>query len=271
MSHAAVSPNCLNCEAVLQGQYCHVCGQKAVSLNVGMHDFAHEAMHELSHVDGKVLLTLKLLVTKPGQLTKEFLAGRRARFISPVRLYLTCSLVFFTLAAILPGAMKDLVKVGPTTKGGSPTGLHGNTEFKRQLEHGLIKASREPEKLREAIMHNLPRAMFVLMPVFALLLWPFYRRQQAFYIPHLYYAIHIHAFAFLVWSIDLILARAGVPRPLAALTLLTNIPYHYIALRRVYGGTRAMTFVKGTVIGFVYWLLVLATVVSIAFYAMLHL
>jgi hypothetical protein len=247
-----------------------VCGQKGVSLKVGMHDFVHDAMHELSHVDGKVLLTLRLLVTKPGQLTKEFLAGRRARYISPVRLYLTCSLLFFTLAAILPGAMKDLVKVGPT-KNGTVSGLHADTAFKRELERGLRRAPQESEKLRAAIMHNLPRAMFVLMPVFALLIWPFYRRQQPYYIPHLYYAIHIHAFAFLVWSIDLILARAGVPRPLAAVTLLANIPYHYIALRRVYGGTRAMTFVKGTVIGFVYWLLVLVTVMSIAVYAMMHL
>lgn len=270
MSHAAAEPDCLNCGAQLQGAYCHACGQKATSLGVGMHDFAHEAMHELSHVDGKVLLTLKLLVTKPGQLTKEFLAGRRARYISPVRLYLTCSLLFFTLAAILPGAMKDLVKIGPT-KNGTATGLNSDTAFKRDLERGLRKASHEGEKLREAIMHNLPRAMFVLMPVFALLIWPFYRRQQPFYIPHLYYAIHIHAFAFLVWSVDLVLARSGVPRPLAALTLLTNIPYHYIALRRVYGGSRAMTLVKGTVIGSVYGLLVLVTVMSIALYAAMHL
>lgn len=74
-----------------------------------------------------------------------------------------------------------------------------------------------------------------------------------------------------MWTIDLILARSGVPRPLAALTLFTNVPYHYIALRRVYGGSRAMTFVKGTVIGFVYWLLVLVTVMSIAVYALTHL
>lgn len=270
MSHAAVEPTCLNCGTELQGEYCHVCGQKAASLKVGMHDFAHEAMHELSHVDGKVLLTLKLLITKPGQLTKEFLAGRRARYISPVRLYLTCSLVFFTLAAILPGAMKDIVKIGPT-KNGTVSGLQGKSEFRRELEHGLRKAAHDGEKLREAIMHNMPRAMFVLMPVFALLLWPFYRRAQPYYIPHLYYAIHIHAFAFLVWSIDVILARSGVPRPLAALTLFANVPYHYIALRRVYGGSRAMTFVKGTVIGFVYWLLVLGTVMSIALYALTQL
>src|SRR5262252_4987894 len=58
---------------------------------------SHEALHEFAHVDGKIIQTVKLLVTKPGRLTTEFLAGRRARFISPVRLYLTCSLIFFAL------------------------------------------------------------------------------------------------------------------------------------------------------------------------------
>ena len=93
---------CGNCGTELAGSFCHACGQKAVSLEVGLKDLGHEAFHEFAHVDGKIVQTLKVLVTKPGLLTKEFLDGRRKRYISPVRLYLTCSLLFFALAAVAP-------------------------------------------------------------------------------------------------------------------------------------------------------------------------
>src|SRR5258708_12402152 len=73
---------CANCGASLGGAYCHVCGQKAVSSDVSLHDFAHEAMHEFGHLDGKIVRTLRLLVAKPGMLTREFLDGRRSRYIS---------------------------------------------------------------------------------------------------------------------------------------------------------------------------------------------
>src|SRR5258706_9109608 len=89
---------CANCGAPLSGPFCQACGQKAAGRNVSLHDFFHEAFHEFAHVDGKIVQTLRLLLTKPGQLTHEFLEGRRERYVSPLRLYLTCSLIFFALA-----------------------------------------------------------------------------------------------------------------------------------------------------------------------------
>ena len=93
---------CANCGASLGGAYCQACGQKAVSPDVSLHDFAHEAIHEFGHVDGKVVRTLRMLVAKPGMLTREFLEGRRTRYISPLRVYLSCSALFFALAALAP-------------------------------------------------------------------------------------------------------------------------------------------------------------------------
>ncbi|MGZ8779933.1 MAG: DUF3667 domain-containing protein [Thermoanaerobaculia bacterium] len=94
MSHDDIGPSCLNCNTRLHGKFCHSCGQKATSANVKLHDFVHEATHEFLHLDGKILKTLKLLVATPGQLTVEFLEGRRSRYISPLRVYLTFSLIF---------------------------------------------------------------------------------------------------------------------------------------------------------------------------------
>jgi uncharacterized protein DUF3667 len=230
-----------------------------------MHDFVHEATHEFLHLDGKILQTVKLLVAKPGELTREFLAGRRARYISPVRVYLTFSLLFFTLAAILPGdGRSGIIKV-------NDSGLQGDTEFERKLESGLARVEQNPSLLGDAVLRNLPKVMFFLMPVFGLLTWAFYRRQQPFYIPHLYYAVHFHAFVFLVMSVYLLVQRIGLPKPFAAVLILTNVPYHYTALRRVFGGSRVMTFAKGTAVGVLYWLVAAGSVAAVAFWVLLHL
>lgn len=266
MSHAATDPNCLNCGAVLQGTYCHVCGQKAAPVQVGMHDFVHDATHEFLHLDGKILQTVKLLVMKPGELTREFLAGRRVRYITPVRLYLTFSLIFFTLAAVLPRGPQTVVKVGGNTKQ-----LRGDTEFERRLTTGIQKAQREGKRLTDDILHNMPRAAFVLMPIFGLLTWAFYRRQQRYYIPHLYYSVHFHAFVFLVMSVSVLLGRTVVPRAVAAPLLLLTVPYHFLALRRVFGGSWRMTIAKGLAIGAIYWVLVATVMIVLTLFLILSL
>jgi hypothetical protein len=259
--------NCLNCDAELQGKYCHACGQKATGAALSVHDFTHEATHEFLHLDGKIWQTVKLLVLKPGELTREFLAGRRARYISPVRVYLTCSILFFTLAAILPRTMDGAVQIKKT--GGRE--LTGDTDLERRLKSGLARTEKNPELLGKAVLENLPKVMFVLMPIFGLLTWMFYRRQQRFYIAHLYYAIHFHAFAFLMMSVYVTLSRIGVPKVLAVLVLLTTIPWHFIALRRVFGGTRAMTFVKGLAVAVTYWLVAMTAVLIVAFAILVNL
>jgi len=265
VSHADVGPSCLNCNTRLHGQFCHTCGQKAASASVKLHDFVHEATHEFLHLDGKILNTLKLLVARPGQLTVEFLEGRRARFISPLRVYLTFSLIFFTLAAILPRGLEGVVKV----KGG--TGLKGDTEIEQRLASGMRKAAQDANVINNAVLKQLPKVMFVLMPVFALILWPFYRRQQRFYIPHLYYSVHFHAFVFLVMSVYVTVNRIGVPKQLAALLILTVIPYHFIALRRVYGGSLGITLAKGFAVGFLYWLIAILSVLALTFAILVNL
>jgi hypothetical protein len=265
VSHDPVGPSCLNCGTRLHGKFCHACGQKATSANVKLHDFVHEATHEFLHLDGKILATLKLLVTKPGQLTVEFLEGRRSRYISPLRVYLTFSLIFFTLAAILPRSLEGAVKV----KGG--TSLKGDTEIEQRLASGMHKAEQDADLIGQAVLKHLPKIMFVLMPVFALIVWPFYRRQQRFYIPHLYYSVHFHAFVFLVMSLYVMVNRLGVPKPLAALLILMVIPYHFIALRRVYGGSRGITLAKGFAAGFLYWLTAILSVLALTFTILINL
>jgi hypothetical protein len=88
---------CLNCGAALAGPFCHQCGQHAHvhrTLSAFFHDFAHGVLH----FEGKIWRTLPLLAWKPGELTRRYINGQRASFVSPIALFLFC--VFFMFSVI---------------------------------------------------------------------------------------------------------------------------------------------------------------------------
>jgi uncharacterized protein DUF3667 len=257
MSTVAAPPtDCANCEAPLNGSFCHACGQRAASPNISLHEFFHEAFHEFAHVDGKIIQTLRLLLTQPGELTREFLAGRRQRFVSPLRLYLTCSLVFFALAAVAPVSERPFLTI---TKVDGEAGLPPER---------LAEVRREATvKANEALVHNLPRVMFVLMPVFGLLTWLLYRKAQPFYAAHLYYSIHFHAYAFLV------LTAAIALRPILGTTAGTTLPMMAVgyclfkSLRRVFGGSVWSMVWKGLTLWVVYLVMIAGTVLVVGIWS----
>jgi hypothetical protein len=262
MSHGDLEHDCLNCGTELQGRFCHACGQKAGSLEVGVHDFVHEASHEFLHLDGKILNTMKLLLLKPGQLTREFLDGRRARYISPIRLYLTWSVLFFALVATVPQFRQSFISVG---SGKPKQGVSVGTKTPVQITASSPAEAKEAERLAgelgEQLTHQLPRAMFLLMPFFALLTWIAWRKQERFYVPHLYYSIHVHAFAFFLLTLMVTCGALGRPgKAVGSLLFFTLVPYHFIALRRTFGGTHLATLLKGTLIGMIYFFSLAAVV-----------
>ena len=86
---------CLNCGTRLTGSHCHSCGQAAhVHRTIGA--FFHDLLHGVFHFEGKIWRTLPLLAWRPGQLTREYIDGRRASYVSPIALFLF--VVFLTFA-----------------------------------------------------------------------------------------------------------------------------------------------------------------------------
>jgi len=91
--------NCLNCGAPLKGPYCAQCGQHAHvhrTLEAFFHDFAHGVLH----FEGKIWRTLPLLVWKPGELTRRYIEGQRASFVSPIALFLFCVFLMFAVVGL---------------------------------------------------------------------------------------------------------------------------------------------------------------------------
>ncbi|MEO6433453.1 MAG: DUF3667 domain-containing protein [Sphingomicrobium sp.] len=99
--------HCLNCRAPVTGAYCARCGQKAhVHRTIGA--FFHDLLHGVLHVDGKMWRTLPLLVWRPGDLTRRYIDGQRASFVSPMAMFLFSVFMMF---AVL-GATVDTNNIG---------------------------------------------------------------------------------------------------------------------------------------------------------------
>ena len=249
-----IAATCANCGAALQGRFCHACGQKAVGHQLTIRDLLHEALHEFANFDGKIVQTAKRLVFSPGFLTNEFLAGRRARYISPIRVYLTCSLLFFGLAALAPNTSRSVITVTRSDSNARPAdaGQH-------QLTNDEVR-----DRIGESFVHTMPRVMFVLMPVFALLTWAFYRKRQPYYVAHVYHAIHFHAFVFLLMAAWILFALGGhTLRAIANVLPLVACSYYYVSLSRVFGGSLTQTIVKGTIIGMLYGLAISGALIGL--------
>lgn len=233
------SPFCHNCGIKLAGPFCSACGQKAVPLSVTVHDFVHELTHEILHVDGRIVQSIRRLLVSPGFLTREYIQGRRARWISPIRLYLIASVIFFGLSA-----MPELPSRGRFSFGNRPqAGVTGDTD--RNLEDtartlGFENGAAMQDAINHALRAWVPRVMFVLLPIFASIVALAYRRIDRNYLHHLIFSVHVHA----AWFAAAAIAKAVelVSPPIGQLLEISvgvlALVYLIVALRRVYGHVR---------------------------------
>jgi uncharacterized protein DUF3667 len=88
--------NCLNCGTPLMGPFCSACGQKA-HVHRSVRAFFQDFIQGLFNFEGKIWRTLPMLAWRPGEMTRRYIAGERARFISPVALYLFTVFAMFAV------------------------------------------------------------------------------------------------------------------------------------------------------------------------------
>jgi hypothetical protein len=86
---------CLNCNADVIGRYCHVCGQENIEPKETVWSLISHFFYDITHYDGKFFSTTKFLIIRPGFLPKEYIEGRRARYLHPIRMYVFSSALFF--------------------------------------------------------------------------------------------------------------------------------------------------------------------------------
>jgi hypothetical protein len=203
---------CRNCETPLEPDFsfCPRCGQQNIDLGRPLPQLFGEAVRETMDIDGRAFRTLWALIRRPGVLTSEFLAGRRRLYTSPVRLYLVISVLFFVLAAWVAGK-GILLGEGQT--------LEADAAGQARLFADYV-----------------PQLMFILLPVFALLLKVAFR--QRLYFDHLIHSLHLHSAAYIVLALMLPLEEAASGLGLAFVIQLLLFAYllasFVISLRHVY-------------------------------------
>lgn len=325
--------DCLNCNTELQGKFCHNCGQENLHIKESFGHMVNHAVSDYFHFDHQFFHTLKPLLFKPGMLTVEYLNGRRAQYLHPVKMYIFISLVFFVLVfksntevvrfnndgespkkEISKNLKKDLandkslsaadkkkiekavnkyvpkdVPAVVVDKQGAPVtiankrvkedstyaqylvsqsklseedrdGFWERFYNKTNLAYKQKYGERAQEMFKEDVKHNFPKMMFVLLPLFALILKVTFWRNHKFYVEHIIYAIHLHCFMFLAWAIILVIGFI-VPKSWAHdadqwLTLclfLWSVYYIYKSLRLLYNRKRWVTILKMFTMSFMYW------------------
>lgn len=107
--------NCLNCGNEVQGRFCSNCGQENVESRHSFHYLFTHFLEDLLHYDGSFWKTIKSLLFKPGKLTNEYLKGKRASYVAPVKLYIFIAFVAFFVPAVVSyfdkESANELVKV----------------------------------------------------------------------------------------------------------------------------------------------------------------
>ena len=250
MSSSEAAP-CLNCGEPLRGAYCHACGQKGGDKDLHFHHLMHELVHEFLHFDSKILRTLKLLMLSPGKLTHEYVAGRRVRYVGPVRLFLVASVVLFGLLAFVKthvASDPDLAAADAEIALDASQAELKDNRFASAVIQSVRKVMHDPEHVKGALLNGLSRSFFVLLPIFAWVMWRMFEKEEPFYVAHIYFALHYHAFAFILLGVLTALSLAHVPtNGLYAVAGAVIVGYFYVALRRMLGISWFKTLLRGSV------------------------
>lgn len=148
---------CANCGAEVDGAYCSACGQK-LHLHRSIGDAVHEMVHGILHFDGKVWTTLPLLAIRPGFLTRDYVEGRRARYVSPFALFLlTIFLTYFVFSFAAPNIGSDAIEIDGA---GIRTGTEAVDFDKARagLDADIAKARADPARAAEVAKLEKMRA-----------------------------------------------------------------------------------------------------------------
>jgi hypothetical protein len=303
LTGSGTTPNaahyCRNCQRFLgttPGQYCSHCGQDTRTHPPSVLEFLHEFITHYVALEGRLWRTLGLLFFRPGELTVRYWAGMKNRYVLPLRLYISASLLFFLVVKVLgagnlvkldktapqaerPVAQQGGVRVdrrdGAVLRFNMPRDAELTTPFVNTIECDFVPSQCDKVKdfvrrkygdkpvgevgegARARVLAYAPYAMFAMMPLFALLTLVLYARRGRTYGEHLVYALHIHAFTFL-----LLLAVALVSEALSGWLMLYAMICFWLALRRAFGGRWWPTLMRYTFIGMVYPLLLVVVVLA---------
>lgn len=336
--------NCLNCGTEVIGRFCHACGQENIEPKESLWHLISHFFSDVTHFDGKFFSSLKLLIIKPGFLSQQYVIGRRAAYLNPIRMYLFTSaiffLVFFSLIKIndknfgtrtingknssqidnmdsaqfteftttlnngIPltreGFKKYLDTSNATTFHLAPGNYKSRKEYDSLLKSGVKKHNwferqlvyknfdlkekygSNPRliipELGNKFIHSIPQMLFILLPLFALILKLVYiRRKQFYYVDHVIFTLHLYIFIFLsmlvIFGVDKIKTFLNWDWLMYVKVILFIAVFFYLykALRNFYKQRKAKTILKFFILLFLFFITTILLFVIFLFFSLFSL
>jgi hypothetical protein len=271
-SDRAAPVACRNCGTAMAGAWCHACGQKRIDAGErGLGHLLGEAFRQVTELDGKLLRSLRLLLFSPGRLSREYLDDRRARYATPISLFLLANVLYFFAPALtdfnlpfadqVPGPMAlqsldDANTLSPGQRAGlarSAGQNHSRWTAPLVTRKVAARVVVEPGYDLRALARDYDAEaglvgkvlMVVHVPILALALALVFVRQRRYFAEHLVVALHLFTFVLLfaqgaVTPIHWVAESAAIPLPatgyrvLALLLLGVLLAYFLLACRTAY-------------------------------------
>lgn len=297
---------CRNCDANLglpSANFCPACGQDTLNHPPTFWEFVHEFITHYVALEGKLWKTLLLLFFKPAELTREYRAGRKLRYISPLRLYITASFLFFLVVKIAGLGNLAIDDADMDSKTGVVTSKYVDEKTRAEINQAVEEVKNEAGKipvdtkadmkfdcgstdtaclwletrlkkkyegksardvlsaLNAGAIANVPYALFILLPLFALLTKLIYFNRGLYFGEHVVYALHVHAFTFFA-----LLFIALMPKVMSEVIIFAVMLYYFVAMKRFFGGRWWTTLLRYGIVAVVYqFLLVMVAVFVLLF------
>ena len=292
--------SCPNCGYQLQGQFCFQCGQNQRDMNRFFWSLVNETFEDIFSLNSRFSRTVSNLILRPGFISNEYVSGRKARYIPPLRLYLVTSLILFLFLTAQNALMGTEGKVpvtidttGVTEVTASDSASAGESseaqindtiekelgnieiEFLSDQQVETLKAKireqasktyhvlkEEPSVIYSILLDTLPSMMFVLLPLFALLMKLTYLSSGRYYTEHLVFTLHSQCFVYIMVLTTQILQLIDSSSTLGTIaswiTFFLNlwVPlYLILALKLFYGQGLAITLFKFVFLSLMYSIL----------------
>lgn len=261
---------CRNCGSKVRGRFCCECGQKVTSGSERtLREIIASAADSLFSWDSKIFVTLKCLLFYPGRLTRDYFDGKIARYAHPAKLFWFLTLIFFALIFLPQLSTRRTVEnaehgipliieinndadpaSGSSDEAGHQSGLpdeHGEAD-----DTDADSATDHDAMVKGLLKSHLPYIVFLLIPLFALLLYIFFFRRQRYYAGHVIFALHFHSFVYVMAMTIIALSIFIHTKWLYWLYIVIPMLYFVAALRVAYGASYKRLWLIVPLIMFMY-------------------
>lgn len=267
---------CKNCETVFEGKFCPNCSQRANTHRFTLKHFGHEVFHAITHADKGMLFLIRKLFRWPGIVAKEYVAGKRKKYFSP----LTFLLIMMTLQ-LYATKKTDFFNamIDETKKMLAPLMEYSKAQQKKKATVPLNSAQIEGSKTQEAdknvttnspdaaledarkmnpkILENSKLITFIFIPILALLTWLFFYKKSGYnYTENLVLNIFVQGQLSVFFILFLIVPFVLFPSIAGWIFypyLVLSWFYSLVAYRQFFGQRKRWVFLKGSLAQILYY------------------